>query len=126
MSAYKTTAEKMKAYREWHGYSVKDMSYRCGVSETLLKMVEAGMVTHPKLAEQIAGAYGLSEMDILEIIPENYRPGPKYNPGKYKVDPPKYKDQLFVKTRKNDKDYYGYLKQNSNAIKENGRRGVIK
>lgn len=80
-----STAEKMRAYREKHRYSIKTMSMKSGCSEMLLKMVENGFVTHPKIAEQIKKAYRLNKKDILEIIPENHRPGPNYNPDKYKT-----------------------------------------
>lgn len=118
--------EKMKRYRIQHGYSIKDMSLKSGASETLLKMVENGMVTHPHIARQIGKAYHLDKTDILELIPENHRPGPYYDPDKYKEPEHIGNNGLFTKTSKREKEVRAYISSNSRALKENGRRGVIK
>ncbi len=102
-----STAEKMRAYREKHRYSIKTMSMKSGCSEMLLKMVENGAVTHPKIAEQIKKAYKLNKKDILEIIPENHRPGPNYNPDKYKV-PEKVSKYVIIKSTDAELDLAGY------------------
>lgn len=102
-----STAEKMRAYREKHRYSIKTMSMKSGCSEMLLKMVENGAVTHPKIAEQIKRAYRLNKKDILEIIPENHRPGPNYNPDKYKA-PEKVSKYVIIKSTDAELDLAGY------------------
>ncbi len=80
-----TASEKMKTFRKQHGYTIKWMSTLCGVSTTLLKMVENGLVTHPSIARRIAETYKLDENDAYELMPEIHRPGnPNYNPDKYK------------------------------------------
>ena len=113
-----STAEKMKAYREEKRYSIKTMSMKSGCSEMLLKMVENGAVTHPKIAEQIKKAYKLNKKDILEIIPENYRPGPNYDPDKYKA-PKKVSKYVIIKRSDAESDLFGYLSARA-------RRGAIR
>lgn len=121
-----SVADKMKAYRKRKRYSIKDMSILCGVSETLLKMVENGLVTHPKLAKQIGEAYKLDEAEIYQLMPENYRPGAKYDPDKYKPYMPEERSICIRKEKKKEQDYNAYVAANNRAIKEHGRRGVIK
>ena len=121
-----TTREKMKAYRLQHGYSFERMSWRAGTSEVLLRMVENGNVTHPKIAKQIGRAYELDEEDIYELIPENYRPGEHYDPEKYVEFVPDSKYMVIGKTSQDEADYYGYIADNARALNRNGRRGVIR
>ncbi len=121
-----TVREKMKAYRLEHGYSFERMSWKTGTSEVLLRMVESGHVTHPKIAKKIGKAYKLSKEDIYELMPENYRPGDKYEPDKYVEFVPDSKHAIFGKTSQDERDYYGYISDNGRALLKNGRRGVIK
>lgn len=116
----------MRENRAKKGYSTKEMALYCGVSETLIKMVENGLVTHPKLAQRIGKEYGLSKKDIYELMPENYRPGPNYNPDKYKAPEFTIKGVLIPRKSVDEKDVDGYISDNSHAIKTGGRRGVIK
>lgn len=121
-----TAREKMKAYREKNGYSIEKMSRKSGVSSVLLNLVESGHVTHPKIAEQIGKAYKLSQEDIYELMPENYRPGENYEPGKYVEEVDYNNDRIFPKQTAGDEDYYGYIAENGMALRRYGRRGVIK
>lgn len=121
-----TVQEKMEAYRKRHGYSVRDMSWRSGASEVLLRMLEHGHVTHPKIARQVGRAYNLSTDDINELIPPNYRPGENYDPDKYVQHVPDSKYAVVGRIPKEEADYYAYITENGRAIKKNGRRGVIK
>lgn len=120
-----TVQEKMKAYRQAHGYSVEKMSRKSGASAVLLRMIERGNVTHPKIAEQIGEAYKLSKEDIYELMPENYRPGENYNPDKYVEHVDNTNDKIFPKRSASDNDYYGYIAENGRALRKYGRRGVI-
>lgn len=95
-----TVQEKMKAYREEHRYTIKKMSQKSGASEVLLRMVEKGNVTHPKIAEMIGKAYELNQEDVYELMPENYRPGEHYNPDKYVEFVPERNDAIFAKVAK--------------------------
>ncbi len=120
-----TAREKMKAYREKNWYSIEKMSRKSGASTVLLKMVESGHVTHPKIAEQIGKAYKLTKEDIYELMPENYRPGEKYDPDKYVEFIPDPKHAVIGRTTQDERDYYGYISDNGRALLKNGRRGVI-
>ena len=81
------TREKMIKYRTDYGISLPEMSKICGVSSYLLQILEDGGVTTPKLVPQIASAYGLSELEAEELMPEHMRPhGNDYDPERY-VDP---------------------------------------
>ena len=58
------------------------------VSEALIEMLEEDdtSVTGVKIAKRICKAYRIrSEEHKLSLIPENYRPGPNYNPDKHKL-----------------------------------------
>ena len=80
-----TVPEKMKDYRRKHGYSIETMSRKSGVSTTLLKMVENGLVTHPNIAKTIAMIYELDEGDAYELMPAIHRPdNPEFDPDRYK------------------------------------------
>ena len=56
------------------------------VSEKLIEMLELDdtCVTHPNLAARIAKAYGLGKKQTLQLLPLNHRPGPDYDPDRYK------------------------------------------
>lgn len=120
-----TVQEKMKAYREKNGYSIEKMSRKSGASETLLRMLERGNVTHPKIAEQVGKAYRLSKEDIYELMPENYRPGDRYDPEKFVEFVPDSRHAIFGKTPQDEADYYAYINDNGRALRKRGRRGVI-
>ena len=121
-----TAREKMKAYREKNGYSVERMSRKSGASTVLLRMVENGNVTHPKIAEKIGKAYKLDKEDIYELMPENYRPGENYDPDKYVEHVDVTNDRIFPKQSTFDDDYYGYIAENGMALRKYGRRGFIR
>ena len=116
----------MKAYREQNGYSIAIMSRKSGASDVLLRMVEKGNVTHPKIAEQIGKAYKLSKEDVYELMPENYRPGEKYDPDKYVEHTPDSRHVIITPTSRSDEEYYSYVRENNKVLKKNGRRGVIR
>ncbi len=121
-----TAREKMKAYREKNGYSVERMSRKSGASAVLIRMVENGNVTHPEIAAKIGKAYKLDKEDIYELIPENYRPGENYDPDKYVEEVDYENDRIFPKQSSYDNDYYGYLAENSRALRKYGKRGVVR
>lgn len=84
----------MIAKRESLGLSREQIAKRCNprgcngrVSEKLLETLEEDdtHVTHPSLAERIADAYHIKrKAHRLSLIPPNYRPGPDYDPDKYR------------------------------------------
>lgn len=63
--------------------------YGCNgtISERLIGMLEddAASVTHPNLARRIADVYGLTDKQYIGLLPENYRPGPNYDPDRYVI-----------------------------------------
>ena len=120
-----TVQEKMKAYREKNGYSIEKMSRKSGASAVLLRMLERGNVTHPKIAEQVGKAYKLSKEDIYELMPENYRPGEKYEPDKYVEFVPDSRNAIIGRTTQDERDYFGFIADNGRALLKNGKRGVI-
>lgn len=78
--------EKMRKWREEFGITLEMISKRCGVSVHLLGMVEDGEVTHPDLVKKIQDAYGLTDLESEELMPENHRPhSPNYDPDKYVI-----------------------------------------
>lgn len=72
-------------YRVMHGYSLTDMARKAGCTEALLEKIESweDEVTHPKIVERIAEAYGLTEAQRVGMLPENHRHGPGYDPNRY-------------------------------------------
>lgn len=72
-------------YRVMHGYSLTDMARKAGCTEALLEKIESweDEVTHPKIVERIAKAYGLTEEQCVGMLPKNYRPGHDYDPDRY-------------------------------------------
>ena len=115
----------MKAYREKNGYSIEAMSRKSGASAVLLRMLERGNVTHPKIAEQVGKAYKLSKEDIYQLMPENYRPRDGYDPDKYVEFVPDSRCAIIGKLPQDERDYYGYMSANGSVIRKRGRRGVI-
>lgn len=81
--------EKMIDWRTKNYVTLRKLSEKYGISETLLSMVEAGEVTHPNIVKKIAKAYGLTKEESYELMPENHRPNsPGYEPDKYKLPDP--------------------------------------
>lgn len=81
-----TVREKMIDIRTRNGLSLTQLSKACGVSELLLGMVEGGNVTHPLIVSKIQKAYGLSDEEAEELMPENHRKSSdNYEPDKYVV-----------------------------------------
>lgn len=79
-----TVREKMVYIRERRGLSKKQMAGYCGVSETLLGMVEGWAVTHPNAVRRIQVAYGLNNLEAEELLPMNRRPhGGDYDPDRF-------------------------------------------
>lgn len=73
--------EKIIDKRTKFGITLKQVAKRIGVSEALLSMVEAGHVTHPKIARKIGQYYKLTELETEELMPKCRRPhDPAYDP----------------------------------------------
>ena len=77
--------ERMIKRREKYRISRKKMALKCGCSEKLLQIIEEeDGVTRPNIAKRIGLAYGLTELEIEELMPINYRPhGGDYEPDRY-------------------------------------------
>lgn len=73
------------ANREARGLSIAEMARTLKISPLLLGWLEENdkAVTHPKIVDRIADAYGLTEEQRVNMLPENYRPGPGYDPNRY-------------------------------------------
>lgn len=73
--------------RKKTGLSLDEMARYLKISPKLLRLLEEDdcTVTHPKIARRIKETYHLTAAQYLGLIPENYRPGPGYNPGKYVI-----------------------------------------
>lgn len=71
--------------RKKTGLSLDEMAKYLKISLKLLRLLEEddSTVTHPKIARRITKTYHLTEAQYLGLVPENYRPGPGYDPGKY-------------------------------------------
>lgn len=84
----------MIQFRTQTGLSVREMARCLKISPKLLEMLEEDdqTVTHPKIARRVAKTYRLTEAQYLSLIPENYRPGPGYDPGKYVREVQKFED----------------------------------
>ena len=65
--------------------TLKDAADKAKCSEILLENIEYDdtYVTHPNIAKRIAKLYELTREQYLGMIPENYRPGPNYDPDRY-------------------------------------------
>ena len=72
-------------YRESHKINPAAMAKQLEISPLLLDWLEQDdkTVTHPKIVERIAEAYGLTEAQRVGMLPENHRPGPGYDPNRY-------------------------------------------
>ena len=79
----------MIQFRKEHGIDIQSMAKQCGVSKTLLYMLESSDVdvTHPKIAERVRRAYKLTQEQYEGLMPEHYRKSsPNYNPTLYKAE----------------------------------------
>jgi hypothetical protein len=74
-------------YRKKRLISRHMMAKKLNISIALLTMLEEDdrCVTHPQIVDRIAAAYKLSNKQATMMLPENYRPGPDYNPDRYKI-----------------------------------------
>lgn len=82
-----TVREKIVKVREENGWTIKDAADACRISQGLMRMIEEGEVTHPKIVRRIRRLYDLTELEAEELMPECRRVnGPKYEPDRY-VDP---------------------------------------
>lgn len=76
--------KKLVNFRKDWGVSMLDMAKRCSISEELLSMIESGAVTHPRIAKRIGVIYGLSELEVEELMPVIHRPhGDDFDPYRY-------------------------------------------
>lgn len=75
----------MVRYREERMMSRELMARRCRVTARILRMLEEdeNCVTAPSIVRRVAEGYRLTEEQRIGMLPENYRPGPNYNPDKY-------------------------------------------
>lgn len=82
-------------YRAKRGIPRDKMAKKLHISETLLEMIEENdqEVTHPLIVKSIARAYGLTERQKTMMLPLNHRPGPDYDPDRYK-SPDIFRDTL--------------------------------
>lgn len=80
----------MIEFRQKHDIDLQTMARVCGVSQTLISMLEADdkAVTHPLFVERIGKKYRLTKAQIEGMLPENYRKSsPNYDPDRYKAIP---------------------------------------
>lgn len=74
----------MRAYRKTKRISLEKMSYECGISQTLLSMIEEGEVTHQNIVARVQKAYKLTDLEAEQLLPIHRRPnGGKYDPELY-------------------------------------------
>lgn len=78
----------MIQWREKRKVTLDVMAKAANVSRYTLENIEQDdtYVTAPPIAQKIADAYKLSKKQYYSMIPENYRPGPNYDPGRYVED----------------------------------------
>ena len=79
------TRQYMIDRRKEKRISIESMARKVRVSVYTLECIEHDdqYVTHPNIAERIAVMYELTREQYLGMIPENYRPGPNYDPDRY-------------------------------------------
>ena len=87
--------EYMIEFRAKHGISREAMAKKLKISVKLLSMIEDNdqEVTHRDIVKRISAAYKLTREQRIMMLPPNYRPGPDYDPDRYKF-PPTYDDAL--------------------------------
>lgn len=73
-------------YREKRRFTRDFMANKLKISPKLLEMLEENdqEVTHPEIVKDIAKAYRLTKEQKTMMLPPNYRPGPDYDPDRYK------------------------------------------
>lgn len=99
--------EKMFKWRQDRHITLRMLSDKSGIGEELLSMVEAGHVTHPKIAKKIQKLYGLTDEETYELMPTIHRPNhPDYNPNKYKVEVPPFTAGAVVPIKRDEVDNY--------------------
>lgn len=78
----------MIAHRTAARISIDKMAAKLKISPYLLTMLEEdeACVTHPEIVKRIAKAYKLTKEQRTMMLPPNYRPGPNYEPDRYKLD----------------------------------------
>ena len=78
--------EYMIRYREQLRMTVEAMARKLRISPWLLTLLENDdkAVTHPEIVKDIAKTYRLTKGQRISLLPENYRPGPGYDPDKYR------------------------------------------
>ena len=121
-----TAIEKMKKWREESGITLKQMSTRSGISESLLDLIENGGVTHPDIAKRFVKAYGFPEECVEELIPRNYRKGTdEYDPDRYRrMENVDGKESFrIVHKRLSEADIY-VSEQQREIQKKHARKGV--
>lgn len=95
-----TTREKMIRWRNATGITLRQLSDRSGVSESLLSMVESGHVTHPKIVAKIQRLYRLTDEEAEVLLPENYRKSsPNYDPDRYRIEAPPFTDGAIARKK---------------------------
>lgn len=62
----------MVQLRRKRGYSPADIASMTGASQILIRRVEAGDVTHPKIVDRLAHAYGMSVEERNSLVPAGY------------------------------------------------------
>lgn len=62
----------MVALREARGWTARDAAQRTGASTRLIRMVEAGEITHPAIADRIARVYGMDIEQRNMIVHETH------------------------------------------------------
>lgn len=87
--------EYMIEFRQQRGISREAMAKKLKISVKLLTMIEENdqEVTHRDIVKRIASAYKLTKQQRIMMLPLNYRPGPDYDPDRYKF-PPEFDDAL--------------------------------
>jgi transcriptional regulator with XRE-family HTH domain len=74
----------MREYRKSHSLSKKQMARKCGMSEVLLGIVEAGGYTHQNIVSRIQMQYELTDLEAEALLPLHRRPhGGDYDPDRY-------------------------------------------
>lgn len=78
--------------RESFSLTREQMAKKLGISSKLLEMLETDdqCVTHPTFVDRISKAYRLTKTQRTAMLPENHRPGPNYDPDRYKFEADKW------------------------------------
>lgn len=81
-----TPREYMLERRSSLRMSRENMASKLKISPKLLAMLEEdeACVAHPLIVDRVAKAYKLTKDQRIMMLPENHRPGPHYDPDRYK------------------------------------------